>query len=72
MYNSNEKSLKQSNCDCIISYFPVIAVQNDPRRSVCTVLRASKQNYVGAVFVSGGSELEAASSKLISYSLLEH
>jgi len=63
--------LKQQHCDCIFSYFPLIAVQNDPHLSVCTVLRASKQNYVGTVFVSGGNDLEAGSPQLIPYSLFE-
>jgi hypothetical protein len=33
--------------------------------------RGSQNNYVEAVFVSGGSELEIGSSELIPYSLLE-
>jgi len=69
--NSSEKRLKQQHCGCVFSYFPLIAVQNGPHRSVSAVLRASKQNYAGAVFVSGGSDLEAGSPELISYSLLE-
>ena len=69
--NSREKDWNNTLRIALLVIFNWRLFKVTPHRSVRTVLRASKQNCVGAVFVSNGSELESGSSELIPYSLLE-